>query len=73
MSNQGVIFTKAQSAEVNMFASVGYRGYGLTYRATYNILYGECATREPECESQKNFRIDTIFYSGLSHLYGTPP
>ena len=27
-----------------MLAEIGYRGYGLTYRATYNILYGECAT-----------------------------
>ena len=29
-----------------MFAEVGYRTYGSTYRATYNILYGECATGE---------------------------
>ena len=25
----------------------GNRGYGPTYRATYNILYGECANGEP--------------------------
>ena len=43
----GVIFTEVWSAEVNMPAEVGYRGYGPTYRATYNILYGECATGEP--------------------------
>ena len=37
-----------------MLAEVGYRGYGLTYRATYNILYGECATGKPfECKGQK--------------------
>ena len=42
--DRGVIFTEARSAEVNMLAEVGYRGYGLTYRATYNILYGKCAT-----------------------------
>ena len=27
-----------------MLAEVGYRGYGPTYCAIYNILYGECAT-----------------------------
>ena len=45
--DQGIIFTKARCAEVNMFAEVRYRGYGPTYRATYNILYGECTTGEP--------------------------
>ena len=30
-----------------MLTEVGYRGYGPTYYATYNILYGECATGEP--------------------------
>ena len=42
--DRGIIFTEAQSAKVNMFAELGYRGCGPTYRATYNILYGECAT-----------------------------
>ena len=36
--------TYDRSAEVNMSAEVVYRGYGPTYRATYNILYGEYAT-----------------------------
>ena len=43
----GVIFTEMRSAEVNILAEVGYRGYGLTYRATYNMLYSECATGKP--------------------------
>ena len=30
-----------------MFAKVGYRGYGPTNCAIYNIMYGECATGEP--------------------------
>ena len=30
-----------------MLAEAGYRGYGPTYRSTYNILYGEFATGEP--------------------------
>ena len=34
-------------AEVSMLAEVGYRAYGPTYRATYYILYGECATGKP--------------------------
>ena len=63
--NQGVIFTSALCVLVNMLAEVGYRGYGPTYRATYSILYGEC-------EGRKNFRIDAIFCSSLSHLYATP-
>ena len=29
-----------------MLTEVGYRGYGLTNHATYNILYGESATGE---------------------------
>ena len=63
----GTIFTKAWSAEV------GYRGCGLTYRATYNILYGESATGELFwVRKLKNFRNDAIFCSSLFHLYGTP-
>ena len=41
---RALIFTEAQSAEVNMSAEVVYIGYGPPYRTTYNILYGECAT-----------------------------
>ena len=47
MEGTYLIYTEAQSASVNMLAEVGYRGYGPTYRATYNILYGECATGKP--------------------------
>ena len=32
------------TTEVKLLAKVKYRGYGLTYHATYNMLYGECAT-----------------------------
>ena len=45
--DRGVIFTEALSAKVNMFAEVGYRGYGPTYHAIFSILYGERATGEP--------------------------
>ena len=31
-------------ADIYMLTKVGYRGYGLTNHATYNILYGEWAT-----------------------------
>ena len=49
-----------------MFAEVGYRGYGPPNRATYNILYGECATGEPFwVQRPKNFCIDTIMLNFL--------
>ena len=37
-----------------MLAKVRYRGYRPTYRATCNILFGECTTGEPfEYEGRK--------------------
>ena len=70
--DRGVIFTEVQSAEVNMLTEVGYRGYRPTYRAIYNIFYGECTTGDPfESEGQKTSMIDAIFCSSLSDLYGT--
>ena len=32
------------TTDIKMPAEVRYRGYGLTYRTTNNILYGECVT-----------------------------
>ena len=56
------LFTEARSAEVNMSAEVGYIGHGLTYRTTYDILYGECATGTPFWVRRlKNFRNNAIF------------
>ena len=58
-----------------MLAKVGYIGYGSTYHATYNMLYGECATGElSECEGQKT-SISTLFSAQvyLTYVYGTLP
>ena len=44
---RNAIFTETQSAAVNMSVEVLYRGYGLTYRTTYNVLHGECAIGKP--------------------------
>ena len=50
-----------------MLAEVRYRGYGPTYHATYNTLYGEYTTGEPfKCRGRKSFRIDTIFCQAIS-------
>ena len=46
--DRGIIFIYwGAKRRGNMLAEVGYRDYGPTYRATYKILYSECATGEP--------------------------
>ena len=52
-----------------MLAEVGYRGYGpSTYRATYNILYGEWQANLSECESQKT-SVSTPFSAQVYLTY----
>ena len=57
-----------------MLAEVRYRGYGPPYRATYNILHGECATVEPLSAKAEKASVSTPFsaqvfltYMGLRH------
>ena len=53
-----------------MLAEVGYRCNGLTYHATYNILYGECATGETiECEGRKTSVTMAFFFARVYLTY----
>ena len=58
--------SRAQVRKYERWGHINYRGYGLTYRTTYNILYGECTIGEPFwVRRPKSFRNDTILHSSL--------
>ena len=55
-----------------MLAEVEYRGYGPS--TMLHIIYCMVSAQQAnlsECEGRKNLCINAIFYSSLSHLYGT--